>query len=81
MFQKIIQDSLKFHALKRHKLRSTIIPKDCRVKSIDYIKELIQENAWWKGYEVGVLMPLSDCNYIQEELKSDRFAEVIVNKG
>ena len=45
LFQKTVQDSLKFHALKRHKLRSTIIPKDCRVNQWDDIRQPIQENA------------------------------------
>ena len=40
----------------------------------------IQENAWQKGCEVGVLIPLSDCNYIQEEFNSNQSAGVIVNK-
>ena len=65
---------------KRHELRSIIIPKVCQVKSIDYIKQPIQENACRKGYEVSVFIPLSDCNYIQDELNSDQFAGVIVNK-
>ena len=76
LFQKIVQDSLKFYALKRHELRSIIIPKVCQIKSTDNIKQTIQENAWRKGYEVGVLIPLSDCNYIQEELNSDQFVGV-----
>ena len=80
MFQKIVQDSLKLHAFERYELRSIIIPKVCQVKSIDYIKQPIQENAWRKGYEVGVLKPISDCNYLQEELNSDQLAGVIVNK-
>ena len=44
LYQKIVQDCLQFHTLKRHKLKSIIIPKLCQFKSIDYIKEPIQEN-------------------------------------
>ena len=54
--------------------------KVCQIKSIDYIKQPIQGNAWRKRYEVGILIPLSDCNYIQEELNNDQFAGLIVNK-
>ena len=31
LFQKIVQDFLKFHALKRHELRCIVIPKVCQV--------------------------------------------------
>ena len=80
MFQKIVHDSLKFHALKWHELRSIIVSKVCQIKSIDYIKQPIQGNAWRKRYEVGIFIPLSDCNYIQEELNNNQFAGLIVNK-
>ena len=30
-----------------------------------------------KGFEVGVLIPLSECNYIQEELEKDQFWELL----
>ena len=33
-----------------------------------------------KDIETGVLITLSDCNYIKEELNSDQFVGVIVNK-
>ena len=83
LFQKIVQDSFQFHALKRHELGSIIIPKACQVNSVDYIKQSIQENAWrcrcW--YDVGVLLAPIYCNYIQEELNSDQFAGVIVSRG
>ena len=62
----------KLHALKRHVSRE--------IKSIDYNKQQIQENANWKRYEVAVLIPLDDCNYILEELNSDQFERVVVNK-
>ena len=81
LFQKFVQDSLQFHALTRHELKSIIVPKVCQVKSIDYFKQPIQENVCRKGYEVVVLIPLSDCSYIQEKFNSDQSAGVIVNKG
>ena len=43
LFQKIVLDYLKFHALKRHELRSIIIQKFCQIKSIDYHKQPIQK--------------------------------------
>ena len=45
LFQIFVQDSLQFHALKWHELKSIFIPKVCQAKSIDYIKQQIQENA------------------------------------
>ena len=54
LLQKIVQDSLKFHSLERHELRN-IIPNVFQVKSTDFIKQPIQENAWRKGYGVDVL--------------------------
>ena len=38
LFRKFVQDSLQFHALKRHELKSIIVPKVCQVKSTDYFK-------------------------------------------
>lgn len=76
LFQTITRGSLKRHAVKQHELRSIVIRKVCEVTSIDYIKQPMQENAWRKGNEVGVLIPLSDCNYIQEVRNSDHFADI-----
>ena len=56
------------------------IPKVWKIKSVDYNKQQIQENACWKRYEVGVLIPLDDCNYVLEEVHSDQFERVVVNK-
>ena len=70
-------NDLKFHRLRRYQLQNINIPQVTQVKSIDYVKNLVNAR---NGCENNFLIPLSNCNCVITRLESQKFVGTVVNK-